>query len=303
MITRESEWVWDSWYVSEGETLHAFYLMAPKSLGNPDLRHVNARVGHSISTDGVVWEHVRDAFSPQDIESFDNQAIWTGSIVRDEHQWHLFFTGINKETREKVQAIGHAVSDDLMTWSRIHNEPILTAAEPYALYGNNFDGAEHFRDPWVFEIDGVWHMLITANDQDGWGTIGHATSPDLNTWSLQEPLVWNSRFKQLEVLETMRIDGQWFLFFCTGPGDVQRDGIEKALATYYAPAEGPLGPFDLDNAKVLKAGVYAGRVIDFNDRVFLLGFEESGLPDGFTGHICDPLYVSRSAPGILEIAP
>lgn len=301
MISRETEWVWDSWYAIDGGVLHAFYLMAPKSLGNPDLRHVNARVGHSISSDGINWEHLPEALGPQDSESFDNQAIWTGSIVHTDGQWHMFFTGINRITREKVQALGHAVSPDLLTWTRVAPEPLLKAAPPYALYGNGYDGAEHFRDPWVFHHDNEWHMLFTASDEEGWGTVGHATSPDLNSWTLKDPLVTSSGLRQLEVNETLQIDGEWFLFFCTGPRDVERPGIEKTFGTYYAPAAGPLGPFDLDRAAVLKSGIYAGRVIEFDGKVFLLGFQDSGEPGAFSGQICDPLYLKRTGPGKLEI--
>ena len=147
MLARENEWVWDSWYVVDGDNLHAFYLMAPKSLGDPDLRHTNASVGHSVSTDARTWTHLPDAFGPSGGDEFDNLATWTGSIVRDGDNWHLFYTRINAETRERVQKLGHAVSNDLISWTRTSTEPILEAAHPYATMTTSIDGAELFRNP------------------------------------------------------------------------------------------------------------------------------------------------------------
>ncbi|MFF2945761.1 hypothetical protein ACFVSQ_38625 [Streptomyces niveus] len=37
-------WVWDFWFADDGDTFHMFYLHAPKSLGDPELRHVNDRL-------------------------------------------------------------------------------------------------------------------------------------------------------------------------------------------------------------------------------------------------------------------
>lgn len=299
MLERQDDWVWDSWYVVEGINLHAFYLTAPRSLGNPDLRHVNARVGHSISTDGVNWTHLEDALGPQSSDTFDNQAIWTGSIVRANDLWHMFFTGINTTTKEKLQAIGHATSPDLINWERVTETSILDATAPYALLGNPLDGAQHFRDPWVFWHENTWNMFITASDDEGWGTIAYATSQDLDSWDLHEPLVTHSLFKQLEVTETAEIDGDWFLFFCAGPQDIHRPGIQKGFGTYCVPAAGPLGPFDFDRTTLVAEGIYAARAVQFNGKWILLGFEDTGLPGDFSGRICDPKTLTKSEDGLI----
>ena len=49
-VARPDHWLWDFWLADDGRTHHLFYLHAPKSLGNPDLRHRNARIGHASST-------------------------------------------------------------------------------------------------------------------------------------------------------------------------------------------------------------------------------------------------------------
>jgi beta-fructofuranosidase len=301
MLERQENWVWDSWYVVEGEELHAFYLMAPKSLGNPDLRHINARVGHSVSLDAKNWTHLPEVFGPSE-QGFDDQAIWTGSVIRYGEKWHLFYTGINRVTKERVQKIGHATSDDLRNWLRVVSEPLLSAAPPYATLTNSEDGAEHFRDPWVFELAGEWQMLLTANEPSGWATIAHATSHDLAQWTLKEPLVTESQIGQFEVTQTINIDGQWVLVFCANERDIRRAGVRGGFGTYSVPAAGPLGPFDLDKTHLFAEGIYAARAVNFQNKWILLGFMDDGIPGSFSGVICDPLELRLTVDGNLEVS-
>jgi beta-fructofuranosidase len=46
-LTLPDKWVWDFWLVRDGTDYHAFYLQAPRSLGDPELRHLNVSVGHA----------------------------------------------------------------------------------------------------------------------------------------------------------------------------------------------------------------------------------------------------------------
>ena len=86
---------------------------------------------------------------------------------------------------------------------------------------------EAFRDPWVFADpngDG-WHLLITARANHGpaddRGVVGHATSPDLVSWTLQPPLSEPGQgYGQLEVFETVRLEGRDYLVFNCLAGDL-----------------------------------------------------------------------------------
>ena len=40
-----TKWIWDSWYVHDGDLWHGFFLQADKALRNPDLRHFNVTPG------------------------------------------------------------------------------------------------------------------------------------------------------------------------------------------------------------------------------------------------------------------
>ncbi|MDH6422399.1 glycosyl hydrolase family 32 [Aurantimicrobium minutum] len=307
-LSSAEDWLWDSWYCFDRDVFHAFHLTAPRSLGDTDLRHHNARVGHSISRDLHNWEELPDALLPSTGNAFDNKAIWTGSVVKHAGLWHMFYTGIDKESVGKIQRLGHAISTDLMQWDRVSESPILIAnSRWYATADTDFRGEKPFRDPWVFflEEDQLWHMLITAREGGGAekaaGTIGHATSSDLYSWELKEPLCHESQFGQMEVLQVEQIDGKWFVIFCTSPSDVWDSQISAAYATYSAPADGPLGPFHLEKSVPLNGGgIYAARIIrDAENNPLLIGFIDNGDPGGFTGTICDPLPLEVDARGCL----
>lgn len=115
------------------------------------------------------WTELPDAFVPSDGPAFDDQAIWTGSILRSpDGLWHFFYTGCSREN-PLVQRIGLATSPDLITWTR---DPDWTVIQTDARYYPDRAG------------DG-WHMLLTARarvgESDQRSVVGHATSPDLAT--------------------------------------------------------------------------------------------------------------------------
>lgn len=304
MIQLKTDWVWDSWYVQDGEDLHAFYLKAPQSLENPDLRHHNAQVGHSVSKDGTHWTELPDTLLRREGDFFDSQGIWTGSVLKNNGVWHMFYTGIDKNSKGRIQRIGHATSLDLITWERVGDEPILTATSAwYATSETDPKNEEPFRDPWVFFYEDQWHMLVTARDTQGDGTMAHAVSADLYNWELKEPLISNAQFDQLEVFQVVEVDGRWILIFCAAPQDIHRPGVEKSYATFAAAATSPLGPFDLDTATPITpgGGIYAGRIVTFPDGSHnLLGFIDSGAPGEFTGTISSPIPVELNREGTLS---
>src|SRR6266536_286792 len=156
--------MWDFWLADTGEEYHLFFLRASRALHDPHRRHRRASIGHARSTDLRDWTLLPDALVPADSPAFDDLATWTGSVVQaPDGTWHMFYTGISRREDGLDQRIGVATSDDLVTWHKRPESPILTA-DPrwYERLGtrNWFD--EAWRDPWVFPDPGGdgWHMLI-----------------------------------------------------------------------------------------------------------------------------------------------
>lgn len=295
MLKCEDKWVWDSWYVDDGDVFHAFFLQAPRSLIDPNDRHLNASIGHAVSRDLYTWEYLGTALSPSR-DGFDNQAVWTGSIVQDANGlWHLFYTGINKDDLSFVQRIGHATSRDLMKWDR-NSYPVAEADPRWYQQRNDVSPPDQpFRDPWVFHFDDRWHMVATANLRNGihnrCATMAHLVSHDLYMWEPQEPLIQeNSYLRQMEVFQIEKINGKYVALFCMGQLDVFRPDVTPMTATYWMPADSPLGPFHIEKAKPIEDQIYAARLVrDRNEQWNILGFKNEESDGTFGGYICDPI--------------
>lgn len=311
MLQLADHWIWDSWYVRDGEQVHMFFLRASRALIDPDRRHLRATVGHAVSTDLRQWTLLPDALVPADAPAWDDFATWTGSTVRGpDGRWHMFYTSVSRAEGGRVQRVGHAVSTDLIAWERVGDGFVCGA--DYRWYENDTPGFWHdeaWRDPWVFfDADsGVWHMTVTARLREGEAlhraTVGHATSTDLFEWTVQPPLTGATPFGQMEVTQVEQVDGRWVLVFCVGGEHVAPDsGLPATTGTWTAPADGPLGPFHADRAECIGDGaLYAGRIVqDANGQWNLLGFVHTEADGGFGGYIPDPIPLEMTSRGTLQ---
>src|SRR3954452_16296261 len=160
-------WLWDFWFATDGDDVHVFYLQAPRSLGDPELRHHHATIGHAVSADLRTWRTLPDALGPGAPGAFDDLATWTGSVLRHDGRWHLFYTGVSRAEDGRVQRVGRASSGDLARWER--HGPVLEADPRWYEKLADGEGEEHWRDPWVVRDDetGRFHMLLTARAHHG----------------------------------------------------------------------------------------------------------------------------------------
>ncbi len=307
------QWVWDSWFVRDGDDYHAFYLQASKALGDPNRRHRNVTVGHAVSKDLKSWQILPDALTPSEPASpqsaaqgeivFDSYTTWTGSIVQAaDGVWHMFYTGTSREKGGAVQSIGLATSNDLVTWTKQSTQPLLSAdPRHYAVLEDGIWPDEGFRDPWVFKLDGddTWHMLMTARGRGGEygqsGVAGHATSRDLRSWNLEKPLSEvNQGFGETEVLQFAVVDSVPILLFCCGPqwlSDLRRQ-IDNG-GVYSLVVNPDLSGVDFNKAVLFsEPDLYACRLIQDVDGVWqLIGFVNE-RDSHFVGELCDPIAVT-----------
>ena len=319
VLSLEDKWVWDSWYVRDGDLWHGFFLQADKLLGDPELRHWHVSIGHATSLDLKTWTYLGTCFAPSTGPAWDDMATWTGSVVQDDDGlWHLFYTGAAKADEGLLQRIGHAVSRDLHDWKRVGDGLALDlTGNTYEEYqkGRWFDRA--FRDPWVMrnpEGPG-WQMYFTARksgikDTLSAGAIGFATSLDLHDWHLADPLFVGG-FGVLEVPQVFAVDGQWYCLFCTradwwSKSAIVRPGPELS-GSHYLIGDSPRGPWRIAPGPMFDGANptdrYAARMILDDGHLKLLGFrwfDRSGIR--FIGEIADPVRIDIDDAGRLLLA-
>lgn len=299
MLRLSDRWVWDSWHADDGERLHLFYLQAPKALGDANLRHWHATVGHAVSNDLRQWQVVADVLGPGPTGAWDDLAIWTGSVIAHDGRWHMFYTGCSTREDGLVQRIGAAVSDDLYHWEKLPSNPLFEAdARWYERLDPDRWHDEAWRDPWVIgDADGDgFHALVTARVRRSptWaaGVIGHAWSPDLRNWEVRPPLTGPTGLGQLEVPQVVRTERGHVLLFSFDPHGLPPagNGVERRSSTYLAPAAGLLGPFAIDQAvPVGPPDTFAGRLVRNRDGALHLVAFVNGAPNAFVGDVADPV--------------
>ena len=297
------QWLWDSWFVRDGQTVHAFYLQASRALQDPNRRHRNVSVGHATSTDLTNWTVIEDALAISDSPAFDSYTTWTGSVVKNDGKWFMFYTGTSREDGGDVQSVGLATSEDLITWTKVSNEALVRAdARWYATLDKSAWHDEAFRDPWVFKFkpsDDTWHMLVTARGKNGpaldSGVMGHATSNDLLNWTVEEPLSKvGAGFGETEVFQFEIVDGVPIVLFCCSHRWIS-DGrkAREVGGVYSLVVDADLKQVDISKSVWFDApDLYASRLVQGADGGWnLLGFWNE--PGGkFVGELSDQIPVT-----------
>lgn len=305
MLRLEDKWIWDSWFVFDGESYHAFYLSASRALGDPIRRHRHPIVGHAISDDLTNWTVVRDALIVSDSPAFDSWTTWTGSVVKgDDGRWWMFYTGTSREDGGDVQSVGAAVSSDLMVWEKLVSEAMVRAdGRWYEKLDKAVWPDEAWRDPWVFKREDTWHMLVTARSNEGdpktRGVLGHATSKDMLNWEVQPPLSKPGQgFGQLEVFQYEVVDGVPILLFCCGWRELSAErqaAMGKLDASYSLAVDPEFNAVDFSRARsFLDNPVYAARLVQERSGAWvLIGFVNE-IDGNFVGVLSDPIPVTAS---------
>ncbi len=313
----DDKWVWDLWLAPEkvDGKWHIYFLQAPRTLVDPDLRHASATVGHAVSADLMDWDYLGTTLEPGPIGAWDDRATWTGSIIKsDTGLWHMFYTGTNKTTENGfVQRIGVATSTDLHNWTK--QEGFVTEAdarwyeriaqvESEKKSGQPSRYEEAWRDPWVFkdQATGEWIMLITARSNvgayDARGTIGIARSKDLITWTVCEPLNVESEFGHYEVPQLFEsIDGELVISFCLASNNhasTRLDRGERAWTGNGIMRSSSLnGVWKVESEPFLEDPHYAARLNNQDEHLLAIAWLNFGGKD-FQGYIDNPIDVTEA---------
>ena len=310
MYTYEGHMMHDAWYFVDNRTdnVHMFHLAEPLD-GGPSF------VGHAISHDLVTWERLPTALHVGPPGSWDDLRLCTGSVIERDGRYRMAYsaTGLHDSSLEeqyRVQRVGMAVSDDLITWTKLPENPVTEAVAPlYERIGTGQRKMHHWRDPFLFDDGEVVYQLVCARRDEGHtgerGTVALARSADMRNWEVLSPLEHDRIADEMEVPQLYNIGGRWYLVFCTlgrfltpehaeGFGDRLPDRSNFSMV-----ADSPFGPFRVHGTGQIvehdhDAIFYAAQLVELKGRWYLLATEKDEQGE----RISDPVPVYADDTGI-----
>jgi beta-fructofuranosidase len=311
----EEKWIWDLWLAKDGPDYHVYYLQAPRALSNPELRHRNVSIGHAVSGDLRQWEVLPDAMKPATEEgAWDDYTTWTGSVIKHQGLWFMFYTGGTRAENALIQRIGFATSKDLIHWERHTDNPVIQHDPTrYESYDPDLWHDHTWRDPWVMRDpeSELFHAFITARVKDGptdgRGVIALAQSSDLCNWEVLDPVTAPGDFGYMEVPQVERIKDAYFLFFSTVKNfhselRRERTAAESVTGIHYLVAEKISGPYQTLTDEFLLGdtnGTYYGSktVLDPAGQRVLLPMRYLNEHGEFIGDMGDPIQLTIGSEG------
>ena len=197
----------------------------------------------------------------------EEQDLWvfTGSVVRGEGRFHIYYTGHNsylKANGEPQEAIMHAESDDLLTWHKVPGEKLFAPLDRYE--------KDDWRDSFVFWNDQAqeYWMLLAARLKSGparrRGCTALATSKNLKSWTVQEPF-WTPRlYFTHECPDLFRMGDWWYLVYST---------FTERSVTHYRMSRSLKGPwYAPENDTFDGRAFYAAKTAGDGQRRFVFGW-------------------------------
>ena len=150
----------------------------------------------------------RGAYDAQD------QFIFAGSVFEGEGQYHIFYTGYNRDYPAQgrpAQVLMHAVSDDLYHWTKTQDAITFTPQEGY--------DPDDWRDPWVIrDEEHDQYLLILGARKIGpktcqTGRTVKFTSKDLKDWKFEGDFWAPNLYTMHEMPDLFKMGDWWYLVY------------------------------------------------------------------------------------------
>ena len=202
---------------------------------------------------------------PRGTDEEQDQFIFAGSVFEAEGQYHIFYTGYNRDypaLGKPSQVLMHAYSDDLVTWNKTQDALTFTPQEGY--------DPDDWRDPWVIrDEENDQYLLILGARLQGpktrqTGRTVKFTSKDLKNWKFEGDFWAPDLYTMHEMPDLFKI-GDWWYHIVTEYSD-----RSKMVYRMSKSLEGPwIAPKDdaFDGRSY-----YAGRTFELNGQRILFGW-------------------------------
>ena len=302
-------YIGDAWFfVDPGQQVHCFFLTAPDSLPLEE-RWWNWDIGHAVSPDLVNWEYIGLALTRGPGDAWDSKKLATGSVIQRDGRFWMAYTGIRRDDPHLVQRVGMAVSDDLVTWSKAEGNPVTQAdGVIYEKIGTGERAMGHWRDPFMLDAgDRVIQYVCARTKSDGQGCVAVATSTDMLSWQLEQPLTVDPMTEEIEVPQVYHIDGHYYLFYATFTRIIlaefrrQHPDHEFKNSDYSMVGPTARGPFSIHGTGDVHQKApnpYASQLVNFGGEWFLLGTVVQTANGAGDDYITDPIAISVDETGI-----
>jgi beta-fructofuranosidase len=166
-LTAERGWLNDpNGPLRLGGRHHLFFQSHPHApaWGPPQWDHVS-------STDLVHWRRHPPALLPS-AHGPDRDGCWSGCVRVVDGRVTAFYTGVTGSTdADRVESVcrAHALDDQLDRW-QVDPAPLVQGGTGFA------------RDPFVWQDEHGWHLLLGTGDGVASGAVDHYRSPDGSSW-------------------------------------------------------------------------------------------------------------------------
>ena len=190
---------------------------------------------------------------------------YSGSVIEAHGKYHIFYAGHNglfPKEGKRNDGVMHAVSDDLLHWTKQPQDTFYADAE---LYEPN-----DWRDPFAFwnEEDQQYWMLVVASAKAGpprrRGCTALCTSTDLKRWKVREPFGRPQLYGDHECPDLFRMGDWWYLVFSE---------FTDQHHTHYRRSRSLKGPWLADNNDSFDGrSFYAGKTAFDGRRRFIFGW-------------------------------
>lgn len=187
-----------------------FYLFHQRDNRNPEPFGEPFGWDLAVTSDFVNYKDMGTAI-PRGTDEEQDQFIFAGSIFEGEGQYHAFYTGYNRDYPKQgkaSQVLMHAVSDDLIHWTKTQDKLTFTPQEGY--------DPDDWRDPFVLrDEENDQYLLILGARKAGpktrqSGRTVKFTSKDLKEWKFEGDFWAPNLFVMHEMVDLFRIGDWWY---------------------------------------------------------------------------------------------
>ena len=204
----------DNWYCKDNGVYHTYFLQYPEDAPLDARCWSEQTVGHAVSNDLINWEY-KGTVLEADKNCWNSKGIATGSMVKFNGRWYMLYTG---NSYEGEGGLGLAVSDDLQTFERVGNAPVIDRG---ILYDFTLNGekvkVKLLADPYIYPetIDGYFYAyinsIIDGYDLNDSGVQVIMKSKDLINWQPHK-IALKDACNRIETSHVWKHGDKWYMY-------------------------------------------------------------------------------------------